>query len=71
MMAGMLNDSAPMPGNFSEWARQPEFIFFMSIAMPCWLEYHTTPWKLYRRAPQCMGAARGWLWLARSGVARR
>ena len=50
MMRSLLRDDEPAPPNFRQWFVQPQFVFFMSVAMPCWLEYHDTPWNLYLRA---------------------
>ena len=45
-----LRDEGEVPVDFREWLRVPAFVFFLSVAMPCWLEYRETPWTLLLRA---------------------
>ena len=33
--------------NMEFWIKQPEILFFMYVVMPCWLEFHVSPWVLY------------------------
>lgn len=49
MIAAMLRDDVDV-GKGHGWLEWPEFIFFLAVAVPCWVEYHTTPWRLYRQA---------------------
>lgn len=35
------------------WLQQTQFVFYLNVMLPCWLEYHCMPWDLYRRA--CRG----------------
>ena len=53
MVMAMLEDNEPVPANAREWLAMPEVLFFLTVAAPCWLEYHVTAWTLYRQA--CRG----------------
>lgn len=50
MLRQMIADNEPVPENARRWFGVPEFNFFLTVGMPCWLEYQTTPHHLYRRA---------------------
>jgi hypothetical protein len=50
MMAAMIRGDDPEAGDGKDWLGRPEFIYFLAVVVPCWLEYRTTPWKLYRQA---------------------
>jgi hypothetical protein len=52
MMRRMLQGNDAPPAEFREWLDRPEFVFLMSVAMPCWLEYQQTPWELFQQARQ-------------------
>lgn len=51
-LPSLLDSQSPNdpPENFSQWLAQPEFVFFMSVVVPCMLTFQTSPWELYRQA---------------------
>lgn len=49
-MRRMLQSDESPPAEFRQWLGKPEIVFFMSVVMPCWLEYQQTPWVLFQQA---------------------
>jgi hypothetical protein len=49
-ISSLLHDETARATQSPTWLYRPEFLFFMSVAMPCWLEYGKTPWELFQQA---------------------
>ncbi|MDX1968588.1 MAG: hypothetical protein SFV23_15530 [Planctomycetaceae bacterium] len=45
------------PPEFREWFGRAEFVFALSVAMPCWLQFQATPWELFLQARRGNGRA--------------
>jgi hypothetical protein len=50
MIEGELRGNEPTIEKMEFWIKQPEILFFMHVVMPCWLEFHVSPWVLYAQA---------------------
>jgi hypothetical protein len=49
-MRSLLQGETALATESPNWLYRPEFLFFMSVAMPCWLEYGKQPWELFQQA---------------------
>jgi len=52
MLERWLRNEETIPEGYREWFRRPSFVFFLTVAMPCWLEFHQTPWGMLLKARQ-------------------
>lgn len=50
MLGAMIRDDDVATSGFRSWSAQPEFIFSLAVALPCWLEYQENIWTVYGRA---------------------
>lgn len=46
----MMMDAEQSSAELSHWISQPEILFWLTVAMPCWLRFQESPWSLYAMA---------------------
>ncbi|MCG8584441.1 MAG: hypothetical protein MI757_07000, partial [Pirellulales bacterium] len=49
-LEALVAEEVELEPHYRQWFAEPGLVFFLSVATPCWLEYHRSPWQLLLEA---------------------